>query len=504
MRGLLHLFLILFPFLVTSQKSQLIQHVTIVDGTGRKEFKGSVRIAGNQIVGIGKLKPYKNEKVIQGNGLTLAPGFIDSHSHHLNDVLEHPDAISTANQGVTTVVVGQDGESVPLITLISQVNKTPVAVNIATYTGQSSLREQVMGSNNLLRAATQAEIDRMKVLLKKDMENGSLGLSTGLEYESAFYSTRDEVLQLAKVAKESNGRYISHIRSEDITMSDALDEIIDIGRKVKLPVQISHIKLAKKGDWGKAQQIIELLEKARKEGIDITADVYPYNFWNSTPRVLFPKRDYTNLESSKFATQELFEPSESYLVKFAANKNYEGKTLSEIAKNRNETEPVALMKLIELSADFRKNNPTYSGTVEAIMGKSMQDEDVSKFIQWKHANICSDGNAGAHPRGYGSFTKILGKYVREEKALTLEEAIFKMTGLTAQHLGIKDRGTIASGMKADLVLFNPKTVKDNASIRDSHALSDGIEMVWVNGELIFKGKKSTGRRSGTLIKRINE
>ena len=172
MRGLLHLFLILFPFLVTSQKSQLIQHVTIVDGTGRKEFKGSVRIAGNQIVGIGKLKPFKNEKVIQGNGLTLAPGFIDSHSHHLNDVLEHPDAISTANQGVTTVVVGQDGESVPLITLISQVNKTPVAVNIATYTGQSSLREQVMGSNNLLRAATQAEIDRMKVLLKKDMENG--------------------------------------------------------------------------------------------------------------------------------------------------------------------------------------------------------------------------------------------------------------------------------------------------------------------------------------------
>ncbi|MEY4382748.1 MAG: hypothetical protein RI995_290 [Bacteroidota bacterium] len=504
MKRFILLFLISFPYLLTSQKSQMIQHVMIVDGTGRKAFKGSVRIVGNQIVGLGQLKPLKNEKVIHGNGLTLAPGFIDSHSHHLNDVLEHPDAISTANQGVTTVVVGQDGESLPVSEIDSLLKKTPVAVNLATYTGQSTLREKVMGADNLLRAATQAEIEQMKLLLQKDLAQGSLGLSTGLEYESAFYSTRDEVLQLADQTATAKGRYISHIRSEDINMTDALDEIIDIGRKTKIPVQISHIKLAKKGDWGKAQEIIKQLEMARKEGIDITADVYPYNFWNSTPRVLFPKRDYNNIESAKFATEELFDPSQSYLVKFAAHKDYEAKTLSEIAQIRKETEAQTLINLIQLSENFRKMNPNYTGTVEAIMGKSMLDADVTKFIQWSHANICSDGNAGAHPRGYGSFTKILGKYVRAEKAITLEEAVHKMTGLTAKHLGIKDRGTIAPRMKADLVLFNPKTVKDHASIQNSHALSEGIEMVWVNGEIIYKQKKSTGKRSGILIKRVNE
>ncbi|MEY2793047.1 MAG: hypothetical protein RJA76_1039 [Bacteroidota bacterium] len=497
--------LILFsPRLIWSQSSQFIHHVQIMDGTGKAAYDGSLRIVGNRIVGIGKIKPERGDRLIDGKGLTLAPGFIDSHSHHLQDVLENPHAISTANQGVTTIVVGQDGESFPMRQLKSMLRKQAVAVNVATYTGQSSLREQVMGEKNLLRAASQQEIDQMKQLLKEDLKEGSLGLSTGLEYESAFYSTRDEVLQLAAVVAAFKGRYISHIRSEDITMSDALDEIIDIGRKTKIPVQISHIKLAKKSDWGKAQSIIELLEKAREEGIQITADIYPYTFWHSTPRILFPKRDYRNIESAEFATQHLFDPAQSYLVKYAPNADYKGKTFEQIAKMRNETTPQTLMAIVRLAEEFRANHPDYKETVEAMTGKSMADQDLVDFIAWQHSNICSDGNAGAHPRGYGSFTRILGKYVREDKVLSLENAIFKMTGLTAKHLGIKDRGTLSIGKKADLVLFNPTTVQDHATIKDSHALSDGIEIVWVNGQIVYQEKKSTGLRSGVLIKRTNE
>jgi N-acyl-D-aspartate/D-glutamate deacylase len=500
MRLLTFLISILLNINVWAQQT-LIQHVQIIDGTGKSAYSGSVRIQGNIIQAVGLLTPEKSEKMIDGQGYILSPGFIDSHSHHLGDVLQNPDAISTASQGITTIIVGQDGESYPIPTLEQKLKKTAIAVNVGTYTGQTSLRSQVMGDKNLLRKANQIEVDAMKALLKKDLKLGSFGLSTGLEYESAFYSSRDEVLQLAQVAANQNARYISHIRSEDITMDDALNEIIEIGQKTLMPVQISHIKLAKKDDWGTAKAIISRLEEARKKGINITADIYPYTFWHSTPRILFPNRDYDNLVSAQFAVDQLFDPSESYLVKFAPNRSYEGKTFHDIASIRHESDAETLRSLVALAADFRLKYPNYEGTIEAMTGKSMLDQDVIDFMQWEHSNICSDGNAGAHPRGFGSFTRVLGRYVREQKIMPWETAIYKMTGLTAKHLGIKDRGIIAPGKKADLVLINPNTVIDRAVIGDSRAISVGIEGVWVNGSLVYSQSKSTGKRSGQLIKR---
>jgi N-acyl-D-aspartate/D-glutamate deacylase len=385
--------------------------------------------------------------------------------------------------------------------LVKDMKQKPVVANIASYTGHSSLREEVMGEKNLFRNATQAEIDKMKNILEQELSKGSLGLSTGLEYEQAFYSNRDEVLQLAKLAANAHTRYISHIRSEDITMADALDEIIQIGKITKMPVQISHIKLAKQSDWNTADAILQKLEKARAEGVQITADVYPYTFWNSTLRVLFPARDYTNMASAQLAVSQLFDPSASYIVQYAPNNSYVGKTLSAIAKERNETDAQALMSLVAIAADFKEKNPGYKGSIEAIAAKSMSEADVAKFIAWPYAVICSDGNAGGHPRGYGSFTRVLGKYVRDEKIIDLTTAIHKMTGQTAAYLGIQDRGIIAAGKKADLVLFDPATVKDNATILNSKALSDGIEMVWVNGVLVYKNKQATGSRPGVLLKR---
>jgi N-acyl-D-aspartate/D-glutamate deacylase len=376
---------------------------------------------------------------------------------------------------------------------------------VASYTGHSTLRGKAMGVKSLFRTAKPEEVEKMKGYLEQEMKKGSLGLNTGLEYESAFFSNKDEVLELAKVAAKHGGRYMSHIRSEDVNFVEAMDEIINIGRQTGMPVQISHIKIAKKDQWGKSVEVLAKLQKARSEGINITADCYPYNFWNSTLRVLFPNRDYTNPESAEFAVNQLFDPSMSVLVRYAPEKTFAGKTVSEIAAIRNEKPSETLMKLIAEAAEFEEKYPDFDEGIETIMAKAMDDNDVANFISWPQTNICSDGSSSGHPRGHGTFTRVLGRYVREQKLLSLETAIYKMTGLTAENLGIQDRGIIEPGRYADLVLFDPETVIDNADIKDGKALSSGIMKVWVNGELVLENNKPTGIYPGVLIKRqINE
>ncbi|MBA4259057.1 MAG: aminoacylase [Chitinophaga sp.] len=500
------LFLIVISFQIQlksqSKHSQttLIQNVWILDGTGSSAKKGAVRIKGNSIVAIGNLTPLLGESVIDGKNRYLTPGFIDSHSHHFGSLKKEPSGIAMTNQGITTIIIGQDGDSYEMDSLIHFFKQYPIAVNVASYTGHSSLREKIMGEKNLFRNATVAEVDQMKMLLEEDLKKGSLGLSTGLEYEAAFYSSKEEVVTLAQLTAKYKGRYISHIRSEDIKLNDAIQEIIDIGKITGMPVKLSHIKIANKDDWGNAPLIVDQLNAARAKGVDITADVYPYNFWNSTLRVLFPDRDYTNKKSAELAVNKLFDPNESVLVRFAPQPSYAGKTIAAIAKERKESTAETLMQLIQIAADYKTANPT-AGGIEALAGKSMNDSDVSKFIQWEHANICSDGAAGGHPRGYGAFTRVLGKYVREQQLLSLTEAIHKMTGLTAQQLGIKKRGKIAVGYFADLVLLDPSTVNDLATIENGKALSTGIEQVWVNGKMVYNMQKATGELPGSLIKR---
>jgi N-acyl-D-aspartate/D-glutamate deacylase len=483
-------------------KSHLIRNVRVVDGTGAPAYKASVRIVDNRITEIGDLQPLKNEPITEGEGQVLAPGFIDSHSHHSRSFEDYPDAIAPLNQGITTVVVGQDGSGNPIDTIEARVSRIPIAVNIATYTGHTMLREMTMGGlrGALFRQATAKEIENMKVLLDKEMQKGSFGLATGLEYEAAFHSSRDEVLQLAKVAAAHKGRYISHIRSEDTDIDDALDEIIRIGRECNMPVQISHIKVSIKSKWGYSRPILAALQAARTEGVDITADCYPYDFWQSTLHVLFPKHDYTNPQSAEYAVTDLVDPAGSYLTRFKPNPEYAGKTITEIAEMRKETPAKALLYLLAAVEEYELKNPD-AGSVEGVMGKAMSDTDVMNFLAWSHTNICSDGSYEGHPRGYGAFTRVLGRYVREKKLLTLENAVHKMTGLTAEHLGLKNRGLIAKGYFADLVLFDPETVKDNAWIGNNKALSTGINGVWVNGVLVYRNQKGTGQFSGTVLKK---
>jgi len=480
---------------------QRITNVNLIDGSGTPARLCAVRLRDNKIWETGDLAPLPGETVTDGGGLTLAPGFIDSHSHHFGGLEENPGALALLSQGVTTIVIGQDGSSIPIDTLQRFFEKRPVAVNVATYTGHTTLREMVMGETDVLRVAKLEEVTRMKGLLKAEMNKGSLGLATGLEYENAFYSNRGEVLELAKTAGESGGRYISHIRSEDVNLEEAIDEIIQIGREAKLPVQISHIKIAKKDRWGYAPTLLAQLETARASGVDITADCYPYDFWRSTLRVLFPNRDYTNLQSAEFAVDQLFDAEKSLLVAYAPDPAYAGKSVADIATLRKERPAKTLMYLIATATEFNTKHPDFQGNVEGIMGKSMDEPDVESFLAWPHTNICSDGAWGGHPRGYGAFTRVLGRYVRERKIMSLEMAVYKMTGLAAEHLGLTDRGLVAPGYFADLVLFDPATVQDRATVQHPDALSAGIEKVWVNGQLVYAAQKPAGPFPGVLIKR---
>ncbi len=473
----------------TPPSTHLITHVKVMDGTGLGAYDGSVRIVNNRIRDIGKLSAFPNESVTDGEGKMLAPGFIDTHSHHDWQLSQNPSALAATNQGITTIVVGQDGGSVPIDTILSRLEKVPVAINLATYTGHGWLRQQFL--EDVRRKATATEVDSMKALLAHELDKGSLGLSTGLEYETAFYSTPEEVVSLAKVAAAKGGRYISHMRSEDLHLDEAIEEIIEIGRQANIPVQIAHFKIALRSKWGTGQKLLNRLEQARLSGVDITADVYPYTMWSSTPRVLFPKKDFNNKASAEFATRELFDPATSVMVNYSPNREWQGKTVTEIGKINNESPALALMRIIRESEN--------KGA--AIVATSMSETDISSFLKWPHSNLCSDGSIDGHPRGHGAFTRTLGRYVRDQKLMPLETAIQKMTSLAAEHVGIKYRGQITAGYYADLVLFDPETIRDNATITDPKALSTGIEAVWVNGKLVYQNQKAVPNYPGVFIKR---
>ncbi len=478
----------------------LITHVRLIDGSGAPARNASVRIRDGRILDVGEIRAGPSDSVVDGQGMTLAPGFIDAHSHHLGHALRNPSSPATASQGITTIVIGQDGSSEPMDSLAHYIDTRRLSVNIASYTGQTTLREQAMGEDQLLRTATPDEIRRMQELLRHELAKGSLGLSTGLEYEGAFYSTKEEVLALARTAASGGGRYISHLRSEDMKLDEALREIIDIGRTTGMPVQISHIKIADRQRWGQADQVIASLEKARAEGIDITADIYPYTFWNSTLKVLFPDKRYSDIRSAQLACDRLFDPYASMIARYLPDTSYEGLMLGAIAHIRRETPAQTLLQLISTADAYRKAHPDEDG-VEAIAGSSMREADVQAFTRWKHSVICSDGNAGRHPRGYGAFPRVLGRYVREAGLLSLEEAIHKMTGLTAKQLGIPNRGLVKPGYAADLVLFDPATVIDNATLDNSHAPASGILKVWVNGGLVWDEGKPLSTGKGVLVRR---
>jgi N-acyl-D-amino-acid deacylase len=479
----------------------VIVNARLVDGTGAPARAAAVRIDGDRITAVGDLTPREGEAVVDARGMVLTPGFIDSHSHHDRGEFTERAMPALLAQGVTTVVVGNDGNSELGTAGLARIFATaPPAINVATYTGHGDIRGAAMGAD-FKRTATPAEVARMQALLKADMAAGSLGLSTGLEYDPAIYSDKAEVLALATTAGQLGGRYISHMRSEDVAFDAALDELLDIGRKAHLPVQISHLKLAIVDRWGGAKAVLARLDKARAEGVDVTADVYPYEYWQSGLTVLFPKRDFTDVKAARFALTSLSTPEGMLIARYAPEPALVGKTIAQIAAARGTPPAETYLALIQQAEAYRAAHPGETG-VESVIGTAMRADDVADFIAWPHSNICSDGSShGLHPRGKGSFAKIFRLYVREQRRLTLEEAVHKMTGLSAAHLGMTDRGVIRPGAIADLALFDPALFTDHASSETPEALATGMERVWVGGASVWEAGKPTGAFPGRFVKR---
>ena len=496
MRQTILRFLILSLFLLhtfvvasfTQTRTILIKNVTIIDGSGKSSYRGDVRIKGGKIAKIGTIKVAAGDEVIDANGLVLAPGFIDIHNHSESGLLREGTAANQVSQGITTVIVGPDGGSpFPIKDYFAKL-EGKIAVNVGSFIGHASVRGDIL-KNDLKRASTAEEIAAMAKLVDQAMKEGAFGLSSGLEYDAGFMATTEEMVELARVAAKYKGIYMSHIRDEEEGFRAAMEEAIRIGREAKLPVQISHIKMGNRNVWGKSAEAISLIEAAKKAGQDVTADAYPYTAWASTITVLVPSRKHEDRTDIEKGLANVGGAEKVLITSHAANREYEMKTMAEIAASKN-------ISPVDLYIEIVKNGGA------GVVCNSMSEDDVKAFYTRPWVMVSSDGGIGSrHPRGTGTFTRVLGKFVRENKWLSLEEAVKKMSSMPAGRLGLKDRGLIKKGMKADLVLFDPATVIDRATFAEPQLFSEGIKTVFVNGVRVWENAKITGNTPGMILRK---
>jgi N-acyl-D-amino-acid deacylase len=477
----------LMPVLTSS--SWLIRGAHIADGTGAPLRRVDVRIEGPTIVEIGALSERALDRVIDGTGLVLAPGVIDAHNHSTDGLDTDPDAITQVAQGITTLVVGQDGSSpFPLADYLARRRANPTTVNVAALVGHATIRRQVM-ADDFRRTATPAEIVSMEALVDQEMRSGAIGLSSGLEYEVGSYASTEEVVAMARVAAKHGGFYISHIRDEADKSMDAIREAIAIGEKAKIPVQITHIKLGTVGVWGKAGEVVSMIDAARKRGVDVTADVYPYLAWSSNLKVLVPDKQWTNPASVKEALDDVGGGKNVQITRLPRFPQYVGKRLDEAAKLEGLSEVDMYIKIVQ-------------DDDAGVIGHTMIADDMKVFVQQPWAMIASDGGINtSHPRGAGTFPRVLGRFVRDDKWLSLPDAIKKMTSMPAARLKLQDRGTIAVGKKADLMLFDPATIIDRSTFEQPRLRPRGIYRVFVNGKPVWTGDAPENERPGVVLTR---
>ena len=465
---------------------------TLIDGSGRAPVTDAVVVLkGESIVSAGKRSQVKvpaGARVIEARGLVVAPGFIDAHNHSDRGFTTDPAAASQVSQGITTVVVGQDGGSpFPVGEFFAGLNKNRISLNVITFVGHATVRQQVMGEDTN-REATPVEVKKMSELVAQAMREGAAGLSSGLEYETGKPASTAEVVTLAKAAAAYGGIYISHIRDEADKSFEALAEAIQIGREAQIPVQISHIKLGTLKVWGKANQVVQLINRARARGQDVTADCYPYDAWSSTIRVLIPSGRHDDPVDVARGLADVGGPANITIVSCRAHPNYEFKTMDEISKSE-KISPVELyMKIVRDGG-------------AGVVCHSMKEPDIRTFYRQPWVMVSSDGGIGGrHPRGAGSYPRVLGRYVREQRWLSLPEAIRKMTSLPASRFKLADRGLVRSGFKADVVLFDPLRIIDRATFRDPQLIAEGVKRVFVNGQEVWVDGNVTSNRPGQTLK----
>jgi N-acyl-D-amino-acid deacylase len=526
----------------------VIRNGHIVDGTGSPWYSGDVGIRGGRIAAIGALSGAAAKRTVDARGMVVAPGFIDMLGQSEITILVNPHLPSKIFQGITTEITGEGGSAAPLNPLIRNADKTSFAhygitpdwttfrqyfarlekqgmgINLASYVGATQVRRMVLGDVD--RAPSPAELDRMKDLVREGMRDGAVGLSTSLQYAPAPYATTEELIALASEAARFGGIYATHMRSEGDAVTAALDEAFRIGREARIPVEIWHLKAAGKPNWGRMPEIVRRIEAARNAGIDVTADTYAYPAWFNTFSAFIPPwahdgGDAKLIERLKDPAtrarirKDMLTPSttwdnewhevpgpEGILVCVVHNQELhplQGKTIAEIAKMWGEDPIDTIFDLLIKDDAF---------TMVAVFG--MSEDDVALALQQPWVSIDNDsqgtspeGLLGAehpHPRAYGTFPRILRKYVREEHKLRLEEAIRKFSALPAQRVRLTDRGVLKQGMWADIVVFDPNTIRDRATFEEPNQLSEGMAYVLVNGVPVIDGGQPTNALPGKVLR----
>jgi len=528
----------------------IIKNGHIVDGAANPWFKADIGITEEKIAEIGRLDKERAARVIDAKGLVVSPGFLDMHSHSDLVLLINPKAESKIRQGITTEVIGNCGGSAaplndflktemrkttPLLEeaklelnwstmreYLNRLDKQGAALNVAPLVGHENIRALVIGFDN--RAPTDAELKKMKNILGRAMEDGAFGMSTGLIYPPGCYAKTDELMELSRMVAKHGGIYTSHIRGEGEELISSVKETIKIGEKAGLPVEISHHKAGGKANWGKVKRTLKMMNDARARGVDVTCDVYPYTAASFGLSAMLPPWSYEgglpeflkrlkDTETRKKFRKEMLNgaPGWSSPLKAAGwdatlisrsrlHKDYEGKTIAEIVKSK-KVDPF----------DFTFDLLIEENMSVSVVRFAMCEEDVRKVLKYPEAMIGTDasavtpygvlGKGKPHPRSYGTFSRVLGKYVREEKVLRLEDAVRKMTSLPAQKLGLRNRGLIAEGMQADITIFNAERVTDKATYSEPHQYPEGIEYVLVNGKIVISKGKHTEVLAGKALRR---
>lgn len=501
----------------TPQYDLIIRGGRIVDGTGNGWFRGDVALRGDTIAAVGRLDGATARRIIEANGQIIAPGFIDTHSHSRRMIFEEPKAENYIRQGVTTAIEGPDGSSpLPLKPFFDQLRQARIAINMGALVGQGSIRESVIGLVN--RKATSDEIEKMKSLVKEAMEQGAMGVSTGLFYVPGNYTPTEEVIELAKVAGRMGGIHTSHMRDEAAGVLKSVEETIAIGERGGLPTQVTHHKIIGKGNWGRSVDTLRLVAEARARGVDVTIDQYPYTASSTGLAALLPQwsqeggqREIVKrldepvtrarikaavVESIKF-DRGGGDPKNVYIARCAWDQSLEGKNLAEITASRGRS--ITIENAAETALEI-----VVKGGASAIF-HAINEDDLIRILKDPLTMIASDGGVEIpkrgvpHPRSYGTFARVLGLYVREKRVLTLEEAVRKMTSLPAARLGLQDRGLLRPGMKADIAIFAPARIRDRATFAEPHQYAEGVSYVIVNGAVVLDDGKMTDTRPGQVL-----